>query len=250
MRKHKQRNNDKVISMPVVNPHAAGIDAGSKSHFVCVSQDNVKEFGTFTCDLYAIADHLEKHGVKTVAIESTGYYWQSLFVILQERGFEVYLVNSRHLKNVRGHKTDVVDSRWLQLTHSIGLLPNCFQPDAFTGQLRTLVRHRKSLVEDAARFITRMNKTLVLMNIRLDGVLRDLAGESGLRVVDAILGGQRDAAKLESLVSPRCKAERADIVKALAGNWRNDLLFELRDCRDLYAYTGRRSAASTARSNA
>ncbi|OFX33772.1 MAG: hypothetical protein A2W90_21760 [Bacteroidetes bacterium GWF2_42_66] len=115
--------------MPVVNLHAAGIDLGSKSHFVCVSQDNVKEFGVFTIDLHAIARHLKEHEVQTVAIESTGFYWRPLYLLLLDYGFEVVLVNARHLKNVKGHKTDVVDCKWLQLLHSIGLLSNSFQPN-------------------------------------------------------------------------------------------------------------------------
>jgi len=236
MKTKKVRTNEKMISMPVVNPHAAGIDIGSKSHFVCVSQDNVKEFGAFTSDLYDIVNHLQKHQVKTVAIESTGFYWQSLFVILQENEFEVFLVNSRHLKNVKGHKTDVVDSRWLQLMHSIGMLTNSFQPDAFTLELRNYVRHRKSLVEDASRFVSKMNKVMVLMNIRLSTVLRDITGESGLKVIKAILDGERNPAKLEELISYRCKTSRGDIQKSLQGDWRKEYLFELRDCYEFYQY--------------
>jgi transposase len=232
----KVRESDKMISMPVVNPNAAGIDIGSRSHFVCVSQDNVKEFPVFTTDLHEIARHLQAHGKKTVALESTGFYWRPLFVLLQDYGFEVTLVNARHLKNVKGHKTDVVDSKWLQLLHSIGLLSNSFQPDIFTYQLRTYTRHRKSLIEDASKYITKMNKTLVLMNIQLKAVLRDIAGASGMRVIKAILDGERDAGELEKLVSLRCESERKDILKALVGDWRDEYLFELKDCYDLYHY--------------
>jgi len=235
-KKKTSANPDAMITMPVVNPHAAGIDIGSKSHFVCVAQDNVKEFPVFTEDLHAIAKHLQWHGVKTVAIESTGFYWKPLFVLLQDYGFEVILVNARHLKNVKGHKTDVVDSKWLQLLHSIGLLSNSFQPDVFTHQLRTYTRHRKSLIEDASKYISKMNKTLVLMNIQLQAVLSDIAGVSGMRVISAILGGERDPKKLEQLVDLRCKADRKDIEKALTGDWRNEYLFELKDCYDLYKY--------------
>jgi transposase len=227
-------SNDKMISMPAVNPHAAGIDMGSKSHFVCVSQDNVKEFGVFTTDLHAIAQHLKTHEVQTVAIESTGFYWRPLYLLLLDYGFEVYLVNARHLKNVKGHKTDVVDSKWLQLLHSIGLLSNSFQPDAFTHELRVLARHRKSLIEDASRFISKMNKVLVLMNIQLHAVLRDITGESGLKVIQAILRGERDAKKLSELVSLRVKAKREDIEKALTGDFRKEYLFELKQCHQLY----------------
>jgi len=232
----KAKVSDKMISMPVVNPNAAGIDLGSRSHFVCVSQDNVKEYPVFTSDLHEIARHLQAHGVKTVALESTGYYWRPLYILLQDYGFEVTLVNARHLKNVKGHKTDVVDSRWLQLLHSIGLLSNSFQPDVFTHQLRTYARHRKSLIEDASKYITKMNKTLVLMNIQLKVVLRDIAGASGMRVIEAILDGEREASNLEKLVSIRCESERKDILKALIGDWREEYLFELKDCYDLYHY--------------
>jgi transposase len=232
----KIRSNDKMISMPVVNPHAAGIDIGSKSHFVCVSQDNVKEFGVFTANLHEIAKHLLSYEVKSVAMESTGFYWLPLFILLQDYGFEVFLVNARHLKNVKGHKTDVVDSKWLQLTHSIGLLTNSFQPDAFTHNLRTYTRHRKSLIEDAGKYISKINKVLVLMNIQLKAVLRDITGESGVRVIEAILKGERNAKKLEALVSQQCESQRKDIEKALTGDWRTEYLFELQQCYDLYKY--------------
>ncbi|MCK9206783.1 MAG: IS110 family transposase [Salinivirgaceae bacterium] len=114
----KARSNDNMISMPIVNPHAAGIDIGSKSHFVCVSQENVKEYSVFTADLHEIAKHLLFHEVETVALESAGFYWRPLFILLLDYGFEVFLVNARHVKNVKGHKADVVDSKWLQLIHS------------------------------------------------------------------------------------------------------------------------------------
>lgn len=225
---------DQMISMPAVNPHAAGIDLGSKSHFVCVAQDNVKEFGVFTTDLHLIAHHLQNYQVQTVAIESTGFYWRPLYLMLLDYGFEVILVNARHLKNVKGHKTDVVDSKWLQLLHSIGLLSNSFQPDAFTYELRMLTRHRKSLIEDASRFISKMNKILVLMNIQLHVVLRDITGQSGLKVIEAILQGERDAKKLMELVSLKVKAKRLDIEKALTGDFRKEYLFELNHCYQLY----------------
>lgn len=232
----KVRKSDNLITMPVVNPHAAGIDIGSKSHFVCVAQDNVKEFPVFTSDLHEIAKHLRSYDVKTVALESTGFYWKPLFVLLQDYGFDVFLVNARHLKNVKGQKTDVVDSKWLQLLHSIGLLSNSFQPDLFTHQLRTYTRHRKNLIETASTYISKMNKTLVLMNIQLKAVLRDISGTSGMRVINAILEGERNTKVLEQLVSSLCKSERKDIQKALEGDWRDEYLFELQDCYDLYHF--------------
>ena len=213
--------------MPVINPNAAGIDAGSRSHFVCVAQDNVKEFPSHTAGLHEICRHFKTHGVKTVAMESTGFYWQQLFSTLQTEGFEVILVNARHLKNVKGHKTDVVDSKWLQLLHSIGLLDNSFQPDDFCMELRQYTRHRRSLIQDSSKYIAKMNKSMVLMNVQLKTVLRDLSGESGLKVIKAIVKGERDPDKLEKLIGKNVKASREDIKKALTGNWRSEHLFEL-----------------------
>lgn len=226
----------KTISMPVINPHAAGIDIGSRSHFVCVAQDNVNEFGVFTSDLHDIAHHLQFHKIKSVALESTGPYWKQLFVILQDYGFEVILVNARHLKNVKGHKTDVVDSKWIQLLHSMGILSNSFQPDNFTGELRTYTRQRQYLIRNAARYTSKMTKNLVLMNIRLDNVLRDVTGKSGTAVVKAIISGERDSKNLANLFDYRVKADKEDIEKALNGYWRNEYIFELRQSLDLYEF--------------
>jgi len=238
MAKRKVKGNpNATITMPIVNPGAAGIDIGSRSHFVCVSQDNVKEFKSFTSGLHEIAEHLLYYEIKTIALESTGFYWQQLFVLLQSYGFEVILVNARHVKNVKGHKTDVVDSKWLQLLHSIGLLSNSFQPDFFTKELRQYVRHRKSLIETGSMYIAKMNKSLVLMNIQLKTVLRDLTGESGLKVIEAIVKGVRDPDVLEPLVGKRVKASRQDIKDALNGDWRGEHLFELSQNYSFYQFT-------------
>lgn len=238
MAKRKQKGNpNATIEMPVVNPNAAGIDIGSRSHFVCVSQDNVKEFRSFTIDLHEIARYLLSYFVKTVVLESTGFYWQQLFVLLQDYGFEVILVNARHVKNVKGHKTDVVDSKWLQLLHSIGLLESSFQPDAFTKEMRQYTRHRRSLIETSSKFISKMNKSLVLMNIHLKTVLRDLTGESGLKVIKAIVEGERDPNVLEKLVGNRVKAPREDIINALTGDWRPEHLFELSQNYEFFEFT-------------
>lgn len=238
MAERKQKGNpNAMISMPVVNLNAAGIDVGSRSHFVCVAQDNVKEFKTHTTGLHEIAQHLLIHEVKTVAIESTGFYWQQLFTMLQDYGLEVIIVNARHLKNVKGHKTDVVDSRWLQLLHSIGLLSNSFQPDAFTKEIRQYTRHRRSLIETSSKYISKMNKSLVLMNIQLKTVLRDLTGESGLKVITAIVLGERDPDKLEKLVGKQVKASREEIKKALTGDWRDEHLFELAQNYEFHKFT-------------
>ena len=235
--KKKKRNSDPMISMPVVNSLAAGIDAGSRSHFVCVAQDNVKEFESHTQGLHQIADHLKSYGVKTVAIESTGFYWQQLFIILESNGFEVFLINARHVKNVKGHKTDVVDSKWLQLLHSIGLLENSFQPDVFTKEMRQYARHRRSLIQSSSRYVSKMNKSMVLMNIQLKTVLTDLSGASGLRVIEAIVGGERSPEELEKLVGKAIKASRDQILRALEGDWRSEHLFELSQNYEAYKFT-------------
>jgi transposase len=238
MAKRKLKGNpNATISMPVVNPNAAGIDAGSRSHFVCVAQDNVQEFPTHTQGLGEICEHFRAYGVKTVAIESTGFYWQQLFVKLQSNGFEVIVVNARHLKNVKGHKTDVVDSKWIQLLHSIGLLDNRFQPDDFCMELRQYTRHRRSLIQDSSKYISKMNKSLVLMNIQLKTVLRDLTGESGLRVIEAIVKGVRNPDKLEKLIGRQVKASRENIRKALEGDWRDEHLFELSQNYEFHKFT-------------
>ncbi len=234
--KNPKKRSDQNVLMPVINPHAAGIDIGSKSHFVCVAQDNVREFGVCTDDLHELAGHLKAHQVQTVAIESTGFYWQSLFTLLQDYGFEVILVNARHVKNVKGHKTDVVDSKWLQLLHSIGLLSNSFQPDFFTSKLRVYTRHRKHLIENASKYIAKMNKIFVLMNIQLSTVLRDITGASGKRIIEAILSGERDPKNLAALASQQVKAKPEDIARALTGDWREEHLFELRQSYDLYQH--------------
>ncbi len=227
MAKKKKKKTNETISMPVLNSNAAGIDLGSRSHFVCVSQDNVKEFRSHTDGLHEIAQHLTSHNVKTVALESTGFYWQQLFALLQDYDFEVILVNARHVKNVKGHKTDVVDSKWLQLLHSIGLLSNSFQPDNFTKELQIYTRMRKSLIEESSRYTNKMYKSLVLMNIHLKTVLADMTGQSGIKVIEAILDGEKDECNLEKLVGRNVKASRDEIVKALKGNFKDEYLFEL-----------------------
>ena len=232
----KKVNEQDFISMPVVNPHAAGIDVGGKSHFVCVSPKNVKEFGAFTDDLHSIAKHLKMHKIRSVALESTGPYWKQLFVLLQDYDFEVTLVNARHLKNVKGKKTDVLDSKWIQLMHSIGILSNSFQPDSFTEELRTYSRQRQYLVRNSSRYIAKMKKSLILMNIRLDNVLRDITGKSGLAVIEAIISGDRDADSLSLLFDSRVKANKKDIKKALTGNWKKEYIFELEQSYEFYNF--------------
>ncbi len=226
----------KVEKMPVVNSHAAGIDVGGKSHFVAIGQDikDVKEFGAYTEDLHELAKWLKTNKIVTVAMESTGSYWQQLFTILQEHGLNVILVNGRFAKNVKGKKTDVKDCQWIQKLHSLGLLQGSFLPDNDVETLRIYTRHRKNLIENAADYIKRIQKSLRLMNIRLDNVLRDVTGKSGIAIISAILKGERDAATLAELADWRVKKSKKEIAKALTGNWRDEYVFELQHSYEIY----------------
>lgn len=225
------------VTFSLINPNAAGIDVGSKSHWVAVGlgNDEVREFGVFTEDLHELCKWLKSHGIQTVAMESTGFYWKQLFVMLQSYGLEVYLVNASFTKNVQGRKpSDKADGRWIWRLHSAGLLPASFQPDLFTEELRTYTRHRKRLIEGASQCVNRMQKCLTLMNIQLPVVLSDITGKSGQAIIKQILEGERDAQKLAQLADRRVKADKVTIAKALTGFWRADHLFELKQHWELY----------------
>lgn len=223
-----------------VNPHAAGIDIGSSSHFVAVSphltDDNVKEFQHFTSDLYRLADWLLSFGIKTVAMESTGIYWLPLYEILEEKGFHVILVNARHISNVPGRKTDVLDCQWIQQLHSFGLLSGGFQPDKAIAPLRSLTRHRANWVTSAAKHIQHMQKALRLMNLNLDRVVTDITGVTGTRIINTILDGERDPYVLANLRDKRCKKTVDEIAQALDGHYREEQLFILKQALSLFNF--------------
>jgi len=215
-----------------IQPDAAGIDCGQNSHFVAVPPDRdpepVREFRTFTAELHRLADWLTQCGVKTVAMESTGVYWIPLYEILEQRGFEVLLVNARDVHNVRGRKSDVSDCEWLRELHSVGLLRASFRPAAAIVPLRSYLRQRATLVEEATTRIQRMQKALTEMNLLVHTVLTDLTGQTGLKIVRSILNGERDAERLAAHRDQRCHASHAEIVAALTGNYRAEHLFALR----------------------
>jgi transposase len=215
-----------------VQPDAAGIDCGQNSHFVAVPPERdpqpVHEFRTFTIDLHRLADWLVQCGVKTVAMESTGVYWIPLYEILEQRGFEVVLVNARDVHNVPGRKSDVRDCEWLRELHSVGLLRASFRPAAAIVPLRSVMRQRETLVEEVATRIQRMQKALTEMNLKLHTVLTDLTGQTGLRIVRSILAGERDPERLAAYRDYHCHASHAEIVAALTGNYRPEHLFALR----------------------
>lgn len=226
------------LSMEIVNPFSAGIDVGSRFHMVGINQNNddVKQFGVYTEDHHEMIEHLKYHGITSIAMESTGSYWQPLFSALQTAGFEVLLVNGLQTQNIKGKKTDVQDCVWIQKLHSLGLLSGSFLPGEHSEKLRTYYNHRLYLVEQTSRYINKMQKALRLMNIRLDVAINDITGKSGRTIIDAILGGQRDPQILASLTDPRVKKSEEEIAKSLQGNWREDLLFELQECLSLYDF--------------
>ena len=222
----------KSKAFPIIYPNAAGIDISSKEHYVAVNPDccpkSIRPFGCFTEDLKAIADWLKECEVTTVAMEATGIYWVSLFLLLEDAGFEVVLVTAKHVKNVRGKKTDVSDAEWIRQLHSCGLLSASFQPDTFTRKLRTYMRHRKNLIEMSATHIRMMHKALEQMNIKLQHVIADITGKSGQEIIKAIIKGERNSEKLASLCDGRIKADKKEsIIKSLEGVWKDEHIFEL-----------------------
>ena len=221
-----------------VNLNAAGIDVGAGSHFVAVSEARseqpVREFEAYTSDLHRIADWLLECGVETVVMESTGVYWIPLFGVLEERGLEVMLVDPRRLKNVPGRKTDVSDCQWLQQLHTYGLLSGAFRPDAEIRRLRSYLRQRSMLVEYAAHHVQHMHKALTQMNIKLQNVISDITGKTGMEIIVAILRGERDPRKLAQLRDHRIKADGETIARSLYGNWKEEHIFELSQALELY----------------
>lgn len=233
-----KRRKRKSAAMERINEDAAGIDIGAASHFVAVPEDRddppVREFEAYTSDLYRLADWLAACGVRTVAMESTGIYWIPLFQILEERGFEVRLVDARRVKNVSGRKSDVADCQWLQQLHTYGLLTAAFRPDDETCVLRSYMRQRDGLVIQAGQHIQHMQKALELMNVKLTQVLADITGMTGMAIIDDILAGQRDPNELAKHRHPRCKHDERVIAKALTGHYREEHVFALRQAVTQY----------------
>lgn len=225
-------------ALEIVHPDAAGIDVGGSEHWVAVSPDRdpepVRRFGCFTADLREMARWLVEKSVRSVAMQSTGVYWMPVFEILEQQGLEVYLVNAQHTKNVPGRKSDIQECQWLLKLHAFGLLNNSFQPSDEIRIARTLWRHRSNLVAEASSVVQRMQKVLTEMNVQLSNVLSDISGVSGMKIIQAILDGARDPGELAALVEPGVKATAEDIVKSLEGNWREELLFVLRQHVEFY----------------
>ncbi len=221
-----------------LNLNAAGIDIGATAHFVAVPPDRdpqpVRPFGTFTADLHRLADWLTACGVDTVVMESTGVYWIPLFELLEERGFAVLLVNARHVKNVSGRKSDILDCQWLQQLHTYGLLTGAFRPADEIVVLRSYLRQRATLVQGASAHIQHMQKALQQMNLLLHQVVADITGVTGMTIIRAILAGERDPQVLAQHRDPRCKNTVAVIAQSLVGSYRTEHLFALQQAVTLY----------------
>ena len=235
-RKGVTKGRDKGLGL--VHPNAAGIDIGSREHYVAVPEDrceeSVRRFTSFTRDLYELADWLTASGIETVAMESTGVYWIPLYDILSERGFEVYLVNARHVKHVSGRKTDVSDCQWLQKLHSYGLLSGAFRPAPAICEVRSYQRHRDMLVSQVATHTLHIQKALTQMNLQVHHVLSDITGVTGMKIVRAIIAGERDGKVLSGYRDGRCKESQEVLEKSLQGHYRAEHVFSLKQAVELY----------------
>jgi transposase len=229
--------------LDVVHPHAAGIDVGNSEHYVAIAPDKsaeaVRRFGCFTADLRDLAQFLRVHGVVSVVMQSTGVYWIPLYDVLEETGFEVYLVKARDTKNLPGRKSDVQESQWLLKLHTYGLLRNSFRPTSEIRVLRTYWRQRSEQVHTAAECAQRMQKALTQMNLQLANVITDIMGLTAQKILRAILAGERNADKLAEMRNWRIQASHEEIVASLTGNWRPELLFTLKQEVDRYDFCQR-----------
>lgn len=231
MARRKQKTKS-VDAMQIINPHAAGIDLGSTSHWVCIPEADtgeqlVNEFHTDTPSLKELADWLEQTSITTVAMESTGVYWIPLFEMLQGRGFEVILTDTRTLSRVPGRKTDILDCQWLQQLHACGLLQGAFRPGDSIVKFRALARMQNTLIDRRADWLRRMQKELDEMNIRVHRAVSDITGATGMKIIGAIVDGERDPARLAEFRDSRCKLSKQQIQRELSGNWRKEHLFNL-----------------------
>lgn len=246
-RELSQRMNADDPGLEVVHADAAGIDIGNRSHFVAIPPDRdavpVREFGSWTADLNEMASWLKEHGIRTVAMQSTGVYWIAVQEVLEGVGLEVYLVNARGTKNLPGRKSDVQECDWLRKLHTYGLLRNSFHPPEEIRAVRTIWRQRDRWVKECGRAVQQMQKSLTTMNVQLANAISDISGVSGQAIIRAIVGGERDPWKLAKLRDPRIAASEEEIAHSLQGNWREDVLFELRQVLEAYDFYQKQMAA-------
>lgn len=238
-RARKKKGQVSPHTLPAIQPDVAGIDLGSGEHWVCGprrsdGRPNVRIFGVTTPRLEKLADWLIEEGVTSVAMESTGVYWIPLYELLEGCGIEVLLVNARQLHNVPGRKTDMIDCQWIQLLHSCGLLRGSFRPDDAICRLRAIYRQRENLLHERTRCVQWMQKALDQMNVLVHRAVTDVTGKTGMAIIRAIVGGQRDPNRLAALRDRRCKKTEQEIAECLSGNWREDHLFNLASALSLY----------------
>jgi len=243
-RKQRRERNRRIWTdnpgLDVVHPDAAGIDIGNSEHYVAIAPDKsdepVRTFACFTHSLRELAQFLKAHGIRSVAMQSTGVYWIPLYDVLEEEGFEVFLINARDTKNLPGRKSDVQESQWLLKLHTYGLLRNSFRPTSEIRVLRTFWRQRGEHVQTAGACVQRMQKSLTQMNLQLANVISDIMGVTGQKILRAILTGERDAEKLAGMRHAGIQASREEIVASVTGNWRAELLFALKQEMDRYDF--------------
>jgi len=228
------------VGLEMIHPDAAAIDVGNQTHFVAVppgrDAEPIREFGCWTAALWEMAGWLKGHGIKTVAMQATGVYWIALQEVLEKAGLEVFVVNARGTKNLPGRKSDVQECEWLRKLHSYGLLRNSFRPPLEIQSIRTVWRHRDSVVKTAGLAIQRMQKALTKMNVQLANVISDISGVTGLAILRAIVKGERDGGKLAQLREPGIRASQEEMEQSLEGNWREDVVWELRQVLEGYDF--------------
>jgi len=236
----RQKKAKNLDALEQINLNAAGIDIGAEEVYVAVpkgrDEEVVRSFPTFTADLRRLADWLEACSIETVAMEATGVYWIPLFEILESRGFEVYLANARHIKNVSGRKSDVLDCQWIQQLHTYGLLQPSFRPPEQICAIRSLVRHRDMLTKYRSAHIQHMQKALTVMNLRLTNVLSDITGVTGMKIIRSIVAGERNPQVLASFRHSNCAKSQAEIAKSLEGHYKREHLFALKQALELYDF--------------
>jgi len=238
-----KRKQPKIVyheGLKQIRSDAAGLDVGSREMWVDVGIENdatpVRRFQTFTADLNAMAQWMKSCGIRTVAMESTGVYWIPVFQILECSGIKAVLVNAAHAKNVSGRKSDTLDCQWLRTLHCYGLLAASFQPAKDIAVLRSYMRHRQMLIEYTAGHIQHMQKALALMNVQLNQVISDITGVTGMKIVRAIVDGQRDPRGLAAMRDRRTQASEETIAKALEGDYRPEHVFALQQSLQLFDF--------------
>ena len=224
--------------LEAVHPDAAGIDIGSREQYAAVPPERdaepVRVYGCATEDLRQMAAWLKGCGIRTVAMQSTGVYWVPVYDVLEAAGLEVYLVNAEHTRNLPGRKSDVQESQWLMKLHTFGMLKNSFRPVSIIRSLRGYWRQRAEHVHAASRAIQRIQKALTEMNVQLSNVISDVSGLTGMRILRAIVAGERDGNKLAALRHRGIQAGEEEIARSLEGNWREELVFILRQELDTW----------------